>query len=415
MASKLAMDGKPEEQARASSQKIKKERQPPVQNTPGLTPPTKTHPPKKALIIGAGLAGCATANQLTKKGTHCTLYDTTPKIASSTSAIPTATIHPSQSGDKTHTDYFTKAFEVCCQQLPPNLFTQCGALQLTPPSSPPPPKNATKITAQEASTLADTRIDTEAWHFETAGYTNPQAMCNHLAQHDNIEFCGNTTITELRPTQFGWQLLSDEEVINESELVIIANSHAAMQFSVSSHLPLQAIKGQIDLFDTAGSNVKKIIHGNGYLVPASAGIWSGATHHRNQKQCVTTTADTRKNRMNALALAPALTLNEQALASFAGVRASTPDRLPVIGALPDEVWYRENYHDLRHGKPANRFLPPVYHQGLYVIAGFGGRGATQALFSAQLLAALIHGDGQEEWLKALHPARFLLRKLRKGL
>jgi len=362
-----------------------------VQTNIGLTQPPPPNPPKKALIIGAGLAGCTTANQLAKKGTHCTLYDSLPQIASATSSLPIATIQPANSGDQTHTKYFTKAFEVCCEQLGPKLFNQCGALQLINPSSSQlqTPPHASKVNPQEATQLANTKIECNAWYFECAGYLSPQVMCKYLINDSNIEFRANTTIADIRSTQYGWQLLSDNnEVIDESELVIIANANSAMQFAVSKHIPLQLIQGQIDLFDTAQSRLKKIIHGNGYLVPTSNGVWSGATHHRNQTVCVATEADTDKNRHSAQALAPALTLSKQAQTSFTGIRASTPDRLPVIGALPDEAWYRKNYHDLRHGKPAENFLPPKYHRGLYVITGFGSRGATQATFGAQLLATL---------------------------
>jgi len=84
-----------------------------------------------AIIIGAGLAGCAIANALASRGYRCKLYDRNADIASLTSALPVATISPTTTAEPLQAKYFDHAFEVCRNALPATLFNQCGALQLT--------------------------------------------------------------------------------------------------------------------------------------------------------------------------------------------------------------------------------------------------------------------------------------------
>ena len=374
----------------------------------------------RAIVIGAGLAGCAIASELSLRGYQCSVYDQLPEIASATSALPVATIQPASSGDKTHTQYFTRAFDICCQQLSAEIFTRCGALQLISSGSNKPcsSEHARRVDRREASDLAGTKLDADAWYLEQAGYLNPQALCKSLLDESDAEFHPDTHVNAVRKTGYGWQLLSLENtVIDESQLVVIASADAAARFEPSRHIPLQFSHGQINLFASRSPALKTLINGigNSYLIPAKDAIWSGATHHRDTCS-IDGETDSFRNRNNALKIATTLQVDQQPLRTFTGIRASTPDRLPVIGALPDAHWYRDNYSDLRHGKPASHFAEPVYSQGLYIVSGFGGRGATQALYSAQLVSGLINGSNVDTaLLKALHPARFLLRSLRKGL
>jgi len=126
------------------------------------------------------------------------------------------------------------------------------------------------------------------------------------------------------------------------------------------------------------------------------------------------------NKATAAAIAPQLATAATPAASFTEVRTFTPDRLPVVGAVPDTRRYREDYADLKHGKPADTFPAPGFHQGLYIAAGLGSRGATQALLVGDLIASLVTGqesehEARQSFCPELHPGRFLVRALRRGL
>lgn len=383
-------------------------------------------PSNTVLIVGAGLAGCAIAAELAKRGYHCKLYDAHASVAACTSALPVAVVRPTVSGDRFYQQYFNNAFELCCKSLKPDYFTQCGSLELIPTSKQPALPDQYQnslISAAAASTIAGTELHHDAIHIRDAGFIATADLCRHLINHEQIAFYPSSIIHNIRQTEFGWQLLSaTDAVFDESSVVILATAAATTQFEQTAHLPLQTSAGQIDQFECERGSLQCILNGNGYLVPDADGIWSGATHHRNRqsrpRDTQLTTADTRTNRATAKATAPALDLT-RSIRSFSACRTFTPDRLPIVGAAHHHDQYVATYKDLKHGKPARYFAPPRFHRGLYLATGLGSRGAAQALAVGCLLADLIQGVQQSaadrELLCGLHPARFLNRALKRGL
>ncbi|TXT16882.1 MAG: hypothetical protein FD132_2671 [bacterium] len=91
-----------------------------------------------------------------------------------------------------------------------------------------------------------------------------------------------------------------------------------------------------------------------------------------------------------------------------GFRAATPDRLPLVGALPD----------LSVALPRDagpRDLPRL--PGLYGLLGLGSRGLVWAALAAEALASDLNGDPmplEGELLDAVDPGRFHLRAHRRA-
>lgn len=394
----------------------------------GLNLPTYSYNAKHpALIIGAGLAGCAVAHALAKRGYRCTIVDQHATVAAATSAIPAAVIRPMITGNTLQAQLTNHAFDFCCNSLPKNIFIQCGLLQLVKTHAAAPLDKASMdmaslLCTDDASTVANTELESDAWHIKQAGWINPATLCNHWLDHPAIEYKPNAQVTALHQTEYGWQLLSNDlQVIDESSLVILANASDVKAFDQSRQLPISQIGGQIDYFRSSGSALRTIISSNRYIIPGtqrsdSQLIVSGATHHRDQAHSCVTAADTASNKLAAESLAPQLSLANNAELSFSGLRCATPDRLPMVGALPDTAQFLNDYRDLRHGRPATQYPAPPYHPGLYAAIGLGSRGATQAAYVGDLLAALISGDhAHASTLQSLQPSRFLIRQLRRGL
>ena len=102
-----------------------------------------------------------------------------------------------------------------------------------------------------------------------------------------------------------------------------------------------------------------------------------------------------------------------ALQGRTGWRATTPDRLPLIGALP---WSDERLTQV----PAKTRLDKVRliprertdRGGLYVVSGLGSRGITWTALAGALLAHWVTGSPcpiESDLRDALDPARFLSR------
>lgn len=96
--------------------------------------------------------------------------------------------------------------------------------------------------------------------------------------------------------------------------------------------------------------------------------------------------------------------------SRASVRATTPDRLPLIGAAPDAEAIAAQW-DGKAGREEWPALP-----GIYVAGGYGSRGFTWAPWAAGVVSAALCGSpppADLPSLRAVDPARQILRRLRK--
>lgn len=117
--------------------------------------------------------------------------------------------------------------------------------------------------------------------------------------------------------------------------------------------------------------------------------------------------------------------------SWTGVRATTPDHLPMAGPVPDDAAYRRSLRGLargargvrRAGPPDSQAdmpdappdAPPAWDRpGLFTVAALGARGYQLAPLLADMLAAELTGGVSPlaaEDLAALHPGRFLIRAM----
>jgi tRNA 5-methylaminomethyl-2-thiouridine biosynthesis bifunctional protein len=96
----------------------------------------------------------------------------------------------------------------------------------------------------------------------------------------------------------------------------------------------------------------------------------------------------------------------------AGVRLSTRDHLPLAGPVPDLTQIVQQRNSLiRHDR-----MPLPAMQGLWVAAGFGGRGLLWSVLAADLIAARLDAAPaplQKSLAQALDPGRFIRRNLRR--
>lgn len=103
--------------------------------------------------------------------------------------------------------------------------------------------------------------------------------------------------------------------------------------------------------------------------------------------------------------------------SWSGVRATTPDRLPVYGSLPPSE-FSERWASSARGGP----LPEATETEIdtpphIVLSGFGSRGFAHAPLLAEALASDLCAEPsplEQSGRQALHPARFAFRRLKRS-
>ena len=109
--------------------------------------------------------------------------------------------------------------------------------------------------------------------------------------------------------------------------------------------------------------------------------------------------------------------NVRIIGSKVGYRSYSGDRFPLIGRLYDEDFYKDSYKSLLWTKSKSN-PHPKYVPNVYVSTAHGSRGLCTAVLGAELICDLVFDRPlciEKSLFDELHLARFLVRKLKKGL
>ena len=108
--------------------------------------------------------------------------------------------------------------------------------------------------------------------------------------------------------------------------------------------------------------------------------------------------------------------SESISSTWVGFRAMSKDRVPIVGAVPDQEFFVEEYADIKHGRKNKSYRPAEYLDGLYISAAHGSRGFTSSFLSAEIIAAQITGEPapvSKRILDYLQPSRFIVNDLKR--
>ena len=109
--------------------------------------------------------------------------------------------------------------------------------------------------------------------------------------------------------------------------------------------------------------------------------------------------------------------NIRIIGSKVGYRSYSGDRFALIGRLYDEDFYKDGYKSLLWTKGKSN-PHPKYVPNVYVSTAHGSRGLCTAVLGAELICDLVFDRPlciEKSLFDELHLARFLIRKLKKGL
>ena len=381
-------------------------------------------PVDHATVIGGGIAGCQIAHALAQRGWQVTLLERHARLATEASGNRAGVLTPKMTAEASWGEtFYRQSFLYAIQQIRALeaagqviQWAQCGALQLAHE-----PREASRQQALRerglpadfiqildqpaASAIAGIPLPSGASYFPQGGWVNPASLCAALVAHPQIEV----------------RTLTDASCLPATGITIIANGREADRLAASAFLPFLPVMGQTSRAEASAASalLKTTLGHEGYLTPAIAGQHIfGATFVRNVRNALLESAADATNLQQLTQHLPAFagTLGKVA-SSHAAIRMTTPDRYPVVGALPEVDYFRQAYADLRHGRASQDFPPAKYQRGVFVMAGFGSRGLSTSAWCADLLAALIGGEplpAATTLYANLHPARFLVRQLKRG-
>lgn len=386
--------------------------------------------PNTVAVIGAGIAGCATAYALAQRGIQVTLIERHQKIAQEASGNPKGVLYPRLAGHPSAQDRLALSSYLYTLRLLKQLclaevdFQACGLLQLA--------FNAREsariaeiaqrafddelvrlVQADQATALAGVPITHAGLYFREGGWVNPAAFCAALVQHPNITLSTDTSALELSQADGRWHVISKQQTVITADNVVIANANDALGFAQTAHLPLTAVRGQMTSVQaTTGSQLlNTVLCTDGYITPATAGQHcAGATFSVGDTALNLRLEDDQHNLTMVRKMSTDLAdLQFQPHLGRVALRCTTPDYLPIVGALMHAQQLLQ--HPPKHKTNASA-LP--WHTGLYVHVGHGTKGLTTAPFCAELLACMLLAEPypiEADLALQLNPNRFLLRDL----
>lgn len=351
-------------------------------------------------VIGAGIAGTAVADALTRRGLHVDLYDRSG-VAAEASGNPRGLYNPRISARLgVETDFYGSAFALAVRGLKTLKdigYHPCGTLHLLTDDDKRRKwmgflsesgwhrDHAHMLTATEASERAGIVLAHDAVFLPDAGSVSPVRLCHQLAQGKTVY---QEDVPSLLRTDAGWNVNG-----RVYDAVVISNGAGCLAYDQTKHLPLGTVRGQITCAHATPSSeaLKVNLCYGGYCSAAINGLHVlGATFQPWLTDTALRDEDDRQIIAQIEQAAPTLAGQFSPENSRAALRTAAKDRVPVIG-------------------------PVDGCEGLYVSTAHGSHGLLSGLLGAEIIAADITGDTpplSRAALRHISPQRFVERARR---
>lgn len=400
---------------------------------------------RSAMIIGAGIAGASLAERLAQRGWAVSLFDRQLGPALEGSGNPAAIFLPLPAKDDNLVARISRACFLYAAQRLSDLaasaagrglrWEPCGVVQIgrdarheelqrqTVSSLGLPAEFVRFLEREEVAALLGRPVAVGGWHFPGGGWLSPTTLCRALLADQattqptvqRITQRYATAVGSIAATSEGWVARDGAgRPLGEAAHLIVANAHDALRFLPD--LPLQRVRGQITCLPMRPfAGLDQAVCSKSYLIPAGVAgpdgvAYLGASFDIGDEERRLRQASHQANLAGLEAMLPGATRGIEVadLPGRVGFRSMSPDRLPLAGILPVTV------ASIRSDLP----LAAMERQaGLHCLLGYGARGMVWAMLLSELLSAQLEGEPlplERELVAALDPARFLLRRLRRG-
>lgn len=380
-------------------------------------------PQRHALVIGAGLAGSTIANRLLERGWRIELIDASDGPAQGASGNHAGVLRALPSRDDNRLSRLTRAgalygvrhLQALQARGLPVRWAACGVLHLARDEKQQdkqravvaalddPPEVLRFVERDEAARLAGWPVAIGGWWFAGGAWVNPPSLCEaNLVNAGPLHTHYNRDVGALEDTGTEWVARdADGREIARAPVAILANGATITRIAQAAALPVVAARGQVSLLKAEpGSAPDVMVCRGGYVSPSIDGLRAaGATFSVDDDDTALREADHTENLDKLEAMLPGFAA--EVVGGRVGFRPASPDRLPIVGAVPD---VSRPHGDTLASMPR--------HRDLFAVSGFGARGLVWSALVTELLASQLEGEPlplERDLVEAMDPARYVLR------
>ncbi|WP_018507812.1 bifunctional tRNA (5-methylaminomethyl-2-thiouridine)(34)-methyltransferase MnmD/FAD-dependent 5-carboxymethylaminomethyl-2-thiouridine(34) oxidoreductase MnmC [Thiobacillus thioparus] len=359
--------------------------------------------PRHVAVVGAGVAGAAVAHALAQRGVAVTVLERADSPAQAASGNPVAVFRPVISRDDNRATRLTRAAFLhdlrAWAMLDGVEWARCGVLHLAKnteaavkqqqalAATMPPTDYAYWVERDEARELANWPVAASGVYYPTAGWVVPGSLCRAWLDHPAIRVQANCTVARVVRVAAGWHVVDREgTILAETDAVVLANARDTLGLVPEQRWPLNTVRGQITRLPPGSlPDIRRVIAREGYVAPGAQPL-VGATYEHDDDDTMPRLESDLANlaRLEGILPGAGERVAVGQVSGRASLRATLPDRLPLVGAVD--------------GQP-----------GLYVAAGYASRGVVWAGVLGEALADQMTGQPrplETELMRAIAPGRF---------
>jgi tRNA 5-methylaminomethyl-2-thiouridine biosynthesis bifunctional protein len=401
-----------------------------------------------AIVVGAGLAGASVAFRLAEAGWQVTVLEENDAVASAASGNLAGTVHPLITADwNLRSQWYLQGFEATLRVLLPWLESAeiegdlQGMVQLLVTETSLervkdalvrvglPADLAVWLTQAEASKKVGGPVTAPGLFFPQGGWLNPPSVVKRCLQHASIQVRTSQSVKTIEKAadsenHQAWSVVTEstnQSQVLTADIVIVATGSLNADLNAQLGLPIRPVKGQVSHLeaDQQAYALKYPVTHGGYSSPCGHGhAVTGATFEApDLGEALSIDGHFTNLETAQKALPDWITAPAESLQGRIAFRPTTPDHLPIFGAVPDRAWLNEAYLSQSHTHAVYLYPEQRYQKGLYVSNGHGPRGLMSVFLAAESILADLQGSALVQPLSlyhASHPARFTIRKWRSG-
>ena len=394
---------------------------------------------QKVAVIGAGLAGCSVAYELSKYSEFdISVFDEKSSVANMASGNYAGILSPNLTSDNNLSDQFhTLGYEVLLDFINnhKHLLDICSTGIVRPLSNENDLARYTNtfkkrqisvniavlMDKEAVKKLTNNQSHNPAVYYPNALSLVPKTLCELWLNLSKVNVCLDSKLESISKSQNNKWILDFKDNEQEFDIVVFAGGYDLFKnISQLNKIPTFSSHGQLTMIEKS-FDVESAFIDKGYIIPNYNGDKQviGATFRKNTDSAGEIRAsDDDFNISHIKNMLPAIDTNDiQILQSRVGVRCVTSDHLPIIGKIVDYDKFEELfYKPLANGYPSSKMPNIPYEDGMYLASGFGSKGLCSSLLSAKIISASIlrkESPISHKLQKSLSPHRFWVRNFKK--